>query len=144
DADRLYTCRRPQSIRRRGADHRGRAADEGGRLSRRRPDGDRLQHAEGERSGMALCREQLFARHGAIPVRSSLLEFGFDPAAGGKTNGDLESWLAEAEEHRGSWWTDWLDWIKTMGEERIPARAPGDGKLKPIEDAPGRYVKVRA
>ena len=25
----------------------------------------------------------------------------------------------------------------------VPARVPGDGKLKPIEDAPGSYVKVR-
>ena len=27
---------------------------------------------------------------------------------------------------------------------QVPARVPGDGKLKPIEDAPGSYVKVRA
>jgi polyhydroxyalkanoate synthase len=26
----------------------------------------------------------------------------------------------------------------------VPARYPGDGKLKPLEDAPGSYVKVRA
>ena len=26
----------------------------------------------------------------------------------------------------------------------VPARKPGGGKLKPIEDAPGSYVKVRA
>jgi len=26
----------------------------------------------------------------------------------------------------------------------LAARKPGDGKLKPIEDAPGSYVKVRA
>ena len=29
------------------------------------------------------------------------------------------------------------------GDERVPARVPGDGKLKPIEDAPGSYVGVR-
>ena len=63
---------------------------------------------------------------------------------GGETNGDLDAWLAEAEEHPGSWWADWLEWIKTMGEERVTARAPGGGRLRPIEDAPGRYVKVRA
>ena len=57
---------------------------------------------------------------------------------GGETNGDLESWLTEAEEHKGSWWTDWLGWVKTMGAARVPARVPGAGKLKPIEDAPGR------
>ena len=63
---------------------------------------------------------------------------------GGKANGDFESWLADAEEHTGSWWSDWLEWIKTMGEEQVAARVPGAGKLKPIEDAPGRYVRVRA
>jgi polyhydroxyalkanoate synthase len=31
-----------------------------------------------------------------------------------------------------------------MGDERVPAREPGSGKLKAIEDAPGRYVRVRA
>jgi polyhydroxyalkanoate synthase len=31
---------------------------------------------------------------------------------------------------------------KSAGE--APARHPGDGKLKPIADAPGSYVKVRA
>jgi polyhydroxyalkanoate synthase subunit PhaC len=25
----------------------------------------------------------------------------------------------------------------------VPARVPGDGKLKPIEDVPGSYVRVR-
>lgn len=64
---------------------------------------------------------------------------------GGHTNGNLDSWLAAAEEHKGSWWPDWLSWIATMGgDERVPARQPGGGKLTPIEDAPGRYVKVRA
>jgi polyhydroxyalkanoate synthase len=29
------------------------------------------------------------------------------------------------------------------GTERVPARVPGDGKLKVIEDAPGSYVSVR-
>ena len=28
--------------------------------------------------------------------------------------------------------------------ERVPARTPGDGKLKPLADAPGDYVKVRS
>jgi polyhydroxyalkanoate synthase len=28
--------------------------------------------------------------------------------------------------------------------DRVPARVPGEGKLKPIEDAPGSYVRVRS
>jgi polyhydroxyalkanoate synthase len=59
------------------------------------------------------------------------------------TNDDLDAWLAAAEEHAGSWWPDWLAWIKAKGDKLVKAREPGGGKLKPIEDAPGSYVKVR-
>jgi len=55
-----------------------------------------------------------------------------------------EDWLASAERHEGSWWPDWMEWIKPHAGKLIPARKPGDGKLKPIEDAPGSYVKVKA
>ena len=57
---------------------------------------------------------------------------------------NLEGWLAKATEHPGSWWPDWLAWLRHHDETQVPARTPGDGKLKPIEDAPGSYVKVQA
>ncbi len=57
--------------------------------------------------------------------------------------GNLDRWLAKATEHPGSWWPDWIEWIKAQGGETVPAREPGDGKLTPIEDAPGSYVTVR-
>jgi polyhydroxyalkanoate synthase len=44
----------------------------------------------------------------------------------------------------GSWWPDWHRWIVRQSKTQVPARQPGDGKLKPLEDAPGSYVKVRA
>jgi polyhydroxyalkanoate synthase len=56
---------------------------------------------------------------------------------------DLEKWLSRAKEHAGSWWPDWLAWIKSQNPTEVPARQPGGGELKPIEDAPGSYVKVR-
>jgi len=56
--------------------------------------------------------------------------------------GELESWLAGAEEHPGSWWPDWIQWIKQQDAQQVKARRPGGGKLTPIEDAPGSYVKV--
>ncbi|MBV8744823.1 MAG: class I poly(R)-hydroxyalkanoic acid synthase [Xanthobacteraceae bacterium] len=63
---------------------------------------------------------------------------------GGPPRGeDLENWFASAEEHPGSWWPDWITWIKTQDAEETEARAPGGGNLEPIEDAPGSYVKVR-
>jgi len=57
--------------------------------------------------------------------------------------GDLEKWFAEADEHAGSWWPDWLAWIRTQEPTLVKARQPGGGVLKPLEDAPGSYVKVR-
>jgi polyhydroxyalkanoate synthase len=57
--------------------------------------------------------------------------------------GTLAAWIAKAKEHPGSWWPDWLDWIKTHDARKVKARAVGGGKLKPIEDAPGGYVKVK-
>ncbi|MCK5276392.1 MAG: class I poly(R)-hydroxyalkanoic acid synthase, partial [Alphaproteobacteria bacterium] len=54
-----------------------------------------------------------------------------------------DDWLAGATEHKGSWWPEWNKWIARRSKAKVPARKPGDGKLKPIEDAPGSYVKVR-
>ena len=56
---------------------------------------------------------------------------------------DIEAWLKTAEPHPGSWWPDWLAWLKSHNAKTVPAREIGAGKLKPIEDAPGSYVKVR-
>src|SRR3954451_805876 len=57
--------------------------------------------------------------------------------------GSLEKWLEKATERPGSWWPDWVDWIKQQGGETVPARQPGGGKYQPIEDAPGSYVKMK-
>jgi len=57
---------------------------------------------------------------------------------------DLDRWLAKATEHPGSWWPDWLDWIRAIDAATVPARAIGGGKFAPIEDAPGAYVKVKS
>ncbi len=60
------------------------------------------------------------------------------------TSPNLERWLAKATEHPGSWWPDWLAWIKSHdGGAQVAARIPGGGALAPIEDAPGSFVKVR-
>jgi len=55
-----------------------------------------------------------------------------------------EEWLDGAIEHADSWWPLWQDWVSHYAGGEVPARQPGDGKLKPIEDAPGSYVRVRA
>jgi polyhydroxyalkanoate synthase len=58
----------------------------------------------------------------------------------------LDEFVEAAEEHKGSWWPDWLAWLKQQDGEMVKAagaRIPGAGKLKAIEDAPGSYVKAR-
>ena len=63
---------------------------------------------------------------------------------GAKLAADPEEWLAGATEKPGSWWTDWSTWIEGFGGERVKARTRlGNTKFKPIEAAPGRYVKHR-
>jgi polyhydroxyalkanoate synthase subunit PhaC len=63
---------------------------------------------------------------------------------GGKPTGELEDWIETAREHPGSWWPHWIQWITAQAPARVKARKPGSRKLKPLGDAPGEYVKVRA
>jgi polyhydroxyalkanoate synthase len=57
---------------------------------------------------------------------------------------DFDAWLPGAKEHPGSWWTDWEQWLSKLSDGQVAARQPGDGKLKPLGDAPGTYVKMKA
>lgn len=59
-------------------------------------------------------------------------------------NKTLAQWLKGAEEHKGSWWPDWLAWLRNIDGKEIAAREVGAGALPPIEDAPGCYVRVRS
>ncbi len=58
--------------------------------------------------------------------------------------GGVEDWLAFAHEHPGSWWPFWDQWLQKLSGPDVAARVPGEGKLKPLADAPGDYVKVRS
>ncbi|MBK7004544.1 MAG: class I poly(R)-hydroxyalkanoic acid synthase [Burkholderiales bacterium] len=60
-------------------------------------------------------------------------------------------WLHGAQEHPGSWWTDWSVWLAQHAGKQIAApktygagKGRGKSKYKAIEPAPGSYVKVRA
>ncbi len=56
----------------------------------------------------------------------------------------LAEWQADAVEHPGSWWEHWSAWLGARSGKQIPARDPAKGPLKPIEPAPGSYVKVKS
>jgi poly[(R)-3-hydroxyalkanoate] polymerase subunit PhaC len=55
-----------------------------------------------------------------------------------------DEWLATATQYPDSWWPAWNEWVSQYGGGDVLARKPGDGKLKPIEKAPGSYVLVKA
>jgi len=56
----------------------------------------------------------------------------------------FDEWQAEAQERPGSWWPHWAEWLHARSGGMTEARDPLTGPLKPIEDAPGAYVKVRS
>lgn len=56
-----------------------------------------------------------------------------------------EEWLDAATEHKGSWWLNWVEWLRPKSGDMVAARnKPGNTKHKVIEPAPGRYVKETA
>jgi len=58
---------------------------------------------------------------------------------------DPDKWFAQAQEKPGSWWPEWMRWLAPHAGKPVPARRRlGDARHKPIEPAPGRYVKERA
>ncbi|HWE22263.1 MAG TPA: class I poly(R)-hydroxyalkanoic acid synthase [Hyphomicrobiaceae bacterium] len=60
-----------------------------------------------------------------------------------KRTATLEAWMEGAQEHPGSWWPHYAEWLVQYSGDLVPARQPG-AKLGEIEDAPGSYVKVKA
>ncbi|MEO7634084.1 MAG: class I poly(R)-hydroxyalkanoic acid synthase [Sphingomicrobium sp.] len=77
-----------------------------------------------------------------------------NPPAAGKyqywvndgTSASLQAFVDGATEHHGSWWPDWVAWLKKIDPTTVTAagaRVPGQGKRKAIEEAPGSYVKAR-
>jgi polyhydroxyalkanoate synthase subunit PhaC len=59
---------------------------------------------------------------------------------------DVDDWIDKATEHKGSWWTDWANWLKPLAGKQIAApKGYGKGRqYAAIEPAPGRYVKAKA
>ena len=65
--------------------------------------------------------------------------------ANGALPASAEAWFDRAEEKPGSWWPDWCEWLLPFGGKQIAApKVAGSRKHKPIEPAPGRYVKEKA
>ena len=58
--------------------------------------------------------------------------------------GSLPEWIAQTEQHKGSWWPDWFAWLSAQGPKCVAARIPGEGGLPVLGDAPGNYVRTKS
>lgn len=57
------------------------------------------------------------------------------------TPDSAEEWLADATEHKGSWWDYWATWLEPLGDELVnPPTELGSDAYPVIAAAPGEYV----
>ena len=55
-----------------------------------------------------------------------------------------DQWFADAVSSPGSWWADWILWLAERSAEQVAAPAEaGNVNYRPLEAAPGRYVRER-
>jgi polyhydroxyalkanoate synthase len=57
---------------------------------------------------------------------------------------EADEWFRNATAVKGSWWPVWDEWVSDFSRGELKARKPGGRKLKPLEAAPGSYVRIRA
>jgi polyhydroxyalkanoate synthase len=51
-----------------------------------------------------------------------------------------EDWRERSEHHHGSWWEDWMAWLKPRSGKLVAAPAAATKKYPALADAPGTYV----
>ena len=51
-----------------------------------------------------------------------------------------DKWLESSEQHKGSWWTDWLEWLRPRSGEQGAPPSMGSPAYPAITPAPGTYV----
>ena len=76
------------------------------------------------------------------PPSASKYQYWTNPDRGADS---LDAFIAGATETAGSWWPNWIEWLRGIDPDTVPAkgkRVPGGRGDKAIEDAPGRYVRM--
>jgi polyhydroxyalkanoate synthase len=79
------------------------------------------------------------------PPEKKKRNYWASPAGQSALPAKAQDWFEQAQEHPGSWWPDWAEWLKGHAGKLVAAPArPGSTAYPAIEPAPGRYVKVKA
>lgn len=77
-------------------------------------------------------------QHLVNPPGNPKAHFRTGPVAGP----DPDQWLAGSTKQQGTWWTHWADWtLARSGDERPAPNRLGSRRHRPVEPAPGRYVR---
>lgn len=53
---------------------------------------------------------------------------------------DADAWLRKQQPSKGSWWPDWIEWLKPRSGDTVPPPALGTASRPPLCPAPGVYV----
>jgi polyhydroxyalkanoate synthase len=59
---------------------------------------------------------------------------------GAERHDSAEEWQERAEHHAGSWWQDWMNWLKPQSGVLGEPPALANKKYPAVADAPGTYV----
>ncbi|ATE62627.1 alpha/beta hydrolase [Thauera sinica] len=71
------------------------------------------------------------------PVRPAKRKYWADTA---HRSDRAETWRARAQEHAGSWWDDWIEWLRPKAGPLVAARPAATEAFPALADAPGTYV----
>lgn len=79
------------------------------------------------------------------PASKNKRSYWVNEAGGRSRPKTAAEWMEGALEKKGSWWPEWAAFLaENGGADLAPPAAPGNTAYRPIEPAPGRYVKARA
>ncbi|MDQ6672990.1 MAG: class I poly(R)-hydroxyalkanoic acid synthase [Chloroflexota bacterium] len=57
-----------------------------------------------------------------------------------KAAANADAWMEGATRHDGSWWSDWLEWLRPRSGKQGPPPSVGSKAHPPLVAAPGTYV----
>jgi polyhydroxyalkanoate synthase len=79
------------------------------------------------------------------PSASQVASYRIARRAAGAGYQDPQTWLDTATVRAGSWWPAWQRWLAAHSRAKVaapPIGGKGPARLRPLYDAPGRYVHM--